>query len=610
MLRASIAFAVLIAACTTLATAAGAATTAPVGFATTATEPIYDTAGHLVQTPLAPAPGAAPSTTRMTSTTATAVFLQYPKVRDWVKRYKVKNRTTEATFDATAKSWKITVRNNHNGDTDDIATGNVDDATSTVTEAWTGPQVAWTMGRGYDGAFGGRLINTWWLWLALCTVFLVGLVDFRRIVSWRTLDLLVLLAFSIPLYYFNQGNVFRSVSLVYPPLVYLLVRGLWIGITGRGSAGRPVWPAIVLLAATVFLAGARVGLNWWDGNVIDVGYSGVIGAERISHGQSPYGNFPLEDDNLKPCGPKDAEGIIHERIQTNGRCERSNPQGDTYGPIAYAAYIPAYAITGWSGKWDRLPTAHLTAIFWDLLCLIGMFLVGRRFGGFALGSTLAFAWAAYPFTQYASSSNTNDMIMPAFLIWGFWLVSMPVARGVFAALAGWTKFAALIIAPLWMTYPDRRPKVRYILAFVATTLVAFSVLLLEPSPIHAARVFWDRTLGWQIGREAPWSAWDWRQYHADGIPNLHRLQNVLQALLIAGALVLPFWPRRKSPLQLAALTGALLLGFQLVLTYWIYLYIPWFFGFAAIATLAPRATPERVPEPSPALAPEPSAAPT
>ena len=48
-------------------------------------------------------------------------------------------------------------------------------------------------------------------------------------------------------------------------------------------------------------------------------------------------------------------------------------------------------------------------------------------------------------------------------------------------------------------------------------------------------------------------------------------------------------PRRKSPLQLAALTAALLAGFELCLTYWLYTYIPWFFPFAAIAVLAPLA---------------------
>jgi peptidoglycan/LPS O-acetylase OafA/YrhL len=64
---------------------------------------------------------------------------------------------------------------------------------------------------------------------------------------------------------------------------------------------------------------------------------------------------------------------------------------------------------------------------------------------------------------------------------------------------------------------------------------------------------------------------------------------MLQGLLLVGALAAAVVPRRKSPLQLAALTAALLAGFELVLTYWLYTYIPWFFGFAAIALLAPAA---------------------
>ena len=99
----------------------------------------------------------------------------------------------------------------------------------------------------------------------------------------------------------------------------------------------------------------------------------------------------------------------------------------------------------------------------------------------------------------------------------------------------------------------------------------------------------DGILGpaWPAIRESPFSLWDWRQYHARGLPDLHWLQRILQVLLVVAALALPFFPRRKSPLQLAALTAALMLGFQLVLTYWIYLYIPWFFAFSALTTLAP-----------------------
>jgi hypothetical protein len=555
--------------------------------ATTPANPVFDFRGRLIQTPFAPATTPGP---RLTKEGALKLFVADRKVHDWLARYPQKGRITEETFQAARRSWDVKM---WWGKAGEIAAGRVDDATGAVLEAWTGPQVAWKMARGYKGAFGGAKINDPWIWGAFCVAFLLGLVDWRRLLSWRNLDLVVLLSFSVSLWYFNKGHIFTSVPLVYPPLVYLIARSVWIGLRGRRTTGRPVWPAWVLLAATVFLLGFRVGLNIEASNVIDVGFSGVVGAERIANGESPYGHFPIEG-NLKACGPADADGEIRNRIQTNGRCESANPQGDTYGPAAYEAYLPGYLLFGWSGKWDKLPAAHFTSIAFDVLCVVGLFLVGRRFGGVELGAALAFAWAAYPFTQYASSSNTNDMILPAFLIWGFWLATSHAWRGAFGALAGWTKFGALVVAPLWLTYPDRRPKAWYVVGFAVATLAAFSVLLLEPNPLHAARVFWDRTFGWQLGRQSPFSLWDWRQYHARGIPDLHRVQQALEVLLVAGAALFAFWPRRKSPLQLAALTAALLLGFELVLTHWFYLYIPWFFAFSAVTTLAPA------PQPAPA----------
>ena len=87
-------------------------------------------------------------------------------------------------------------------------------------------------------------------------------------------------------------------------------------------------------------------------------------------------------------------------------------------------------------------------------------------------------------------------------------------------------------------------------------------------------------------RNSPFSLWDWGQYHAAGIPALSWLQKALDAVVIGGAIVLAVVPRKKTPLQLAALTAALLIGFEVVLTHWFYLYLPWFFGFVAYAVLA------------------------
>jgi hypothetical protein len=579
-----------------LAPAAHAATTAP-------TAPVFDGKGRLVQTPLVPPPNAP----RLTKEEALRRFEQAPKVAAWLARYPKSGRSFEQTYDAKTSSWTVKI---WWGAAGEIAEGKVDDASGAVTEAWTGPQVAWKMGRGYSGAFGGTTINDPWVWGAFCAVFLLGLANWRRPLSLRNLDLLFLLSPTASLWFFNHGDVFTAVPLFYPLLVWVVLRATWIGSTGRATRGRPLWPAWVLLAATVFVAGFRVGLNIEASNVIDVGYSGVIGAERIVHGQAPWGNFPIEDE-MKPCGPSDASGEIRERIQANGRCETANPQGDTYGPTAYEAYIPGYLALGWSGKWDDLPAAHFTVIAFDLLTLLGLWLVGLRFGGRNLAAVLGFAWVAYPFTQYASSSNTNDVLMPCFLVWGFWVVTLPAGRGALAAVSAWTKFASLVVAPLWLTYPDRRPKRGFVVGFVLATLAAFSVVLLEPSPLHELHVFWSRTVGWQVGRDSPFSLWDWRQYHARGLPDLHLVQRVLQGLLAAGALGAAFLPARKSPLQLAALTAALLAGFQLVLTYWLYTYIPWFFPFAAVALLAPAAArraqvdveePSEQPQPEPAPA--------
>ncbi len=83
----------------------------------------------------------------------------------------------------------------------------------------------------------------------------------------------------------------------------------------------------------------------------------------------------------------------------------------------------------------------------------------------------------------------------------------------------------------------------------------------------------------QVGRESPFSIWDWRQYHARGIPDLHLVQRVLQVgSRRDGARVRPLAAQR-SPLRMAALTTVLLIGFEVVLTHWSYLYLPWFFPF-------------------------------
>ena len=147
--------------------------------------------------------------------------------------------------------------------------------------------------------------------------------------------------------------------------------------------------------------------------------------------------------------------------------------------------------------------------------------------------------------------------------------------------------------PLWSGLPGRARQPLAAPRSSLGALVAAARRVLRPPPRRRTRattpsVFVHHTFGYQFGRDSPFSLWDWRQYHAKGLPDLHCVQHVLQAALVVGALALYRWPRRRSPLQMAAFTGALLIGFEMVLTHWSWLYLPWFFPFVAFALLAPR----------------------
>jgi hypothetical protein len=231
-----------------------------------------------------------PPTPRLTEAQVKRIFLADGKVADWLRHYPERSWRTDASYDKQQQRWTLKV---WAGPAGEVATGKVDDTTGVVTESWTGPQVAWKMARGYDGAFGGREINSAPVWLGFCLLFLLGLGNLRRPLSLRNLDLLVLLSFSVSLWFFNRGDIFTSVPLVYPPLLYLLGRMVWSAWRGRlGTGAVPVWPVWLLAAATVFAAGFRVGLNTRTSNVIDVATPASSGRTGSQTARRPTATSP------------------------------------------------------------------------------------------------------------------------------------------------------------------------------------------------------------------------------------------------------------------------------------------------------------------------------
>ncbi len=438
---------------------------------------------------------------------------------------------------------------------DELAQVQIDDVSGQVVEAWSGPQVAWKMARGYEGAF-GRKLNAPYVWLPLCVIFLVPFIDPRRPFRLLHLDLLVLLGFGVSHIFFNQGEIFWSVPLVYPVLLYLLGRMAWVGFRPRERRERlvPILPAAALALGVLFLVGFRVALNVADSNVIDVGYAGVVGADRIAAGNGIYGTFP--------------EDLEH---------------GDTYGPINYLAYFPFEQLFPWSGSWDDLPAAHGAALAFDLLTILGLFLLGRRLRpgreGTVLGLALAFAWASYPYTLFTLASNANDSLVAMLVVYALLAITSAPARGAILGLAAAAKFAPLALAPLFARGAGRVDRFWGPVQFAFWFGLAIAIPVLFFLPDGGFGELYDRTVGYQAGRDSPFSVWGQAE-------SLGWVQTAVKVGVVAFAVAVAFVPRRRGPVQVAALGAAVVIALEIATTHWFYLYIVWFAPLVFVALFA------------------------
>jgi Glycosyltransferase family 87 len=295
--------------------------------------------------------------------------------------------------------------------------------------------------------------------------------------------------------------------------------------------------------------------------VIDVGLAGVVGADRLTHGEDVY-------------GPGSSSGMPI--------------RGDVYGPANYLAYVPFEAAFPWSGHWDDVPAARAAALGFELLTALALFGLGRRIRpgpeGATLGIALAYAWLAYPFTMYALGSSFNDGLVAFLVVCCLLVVTSAPARGVGSALAGLTKFGPLILAPLFAAgQGDRRtrPLVFFAVAFLVTAAVVTIPLL----PDGGFRELYDRSLGYQASRGSPFSVWG-------QAPSLHFLQTVSKVVALGLAALFFFVPARRSTVQLAALAACLLIAVQVTANHWFYPYVVWFAPLVLVAVFAQRRGPE------------------
>lgn len=431
----------------------------------------------------------------------------------------------------------------------------VDDRSGKVTQVWSGFAADWPLTRGTEGVIGLKL-NAPYVWIPLCVLFLLPFFDRKRPLRLLHLDLLVLLGFGGAHVFFNRGMVETSVWLVYPVLGYLLVRMAmlaWRPVRRRErliALGSVRWLAlgiVVLIAVRLVLA-----LHYAADNVVDVGYASVIGADRITQGQELY--------------------VFNDAA------------GDTYGPVAYLAYIPFEQTFPWTGGRDALSAAKAGAIAFDFLTIAGLFVLGRRLrpdsAGTALGVALAYAWTAYPYTAYALVAGTNDLLISALLVWALVLLSRPLVAGAVLGLAAAAKFAPLVALPALARGASR--SLKGALVATAAALAAFAAVTVPLLPDGGLHEFYDTTIGFQLSRESPFSPWGQDD-------DLGPLQLGLEAVAIAIVAATVFVRVSRVP-QIAAACALALIAVQAPAIHWFFFYIVWFAPFALVALLAQYVT--------------------
>lgn len=414
--------------------------------------------------------------------------------------------------------------------------------------AWTGFQAL------APYAHGGwaSILTAPWILIPASLLFMLVFFDPRRLRRVAHLDALAVLALLGSYLVLSGGHMQAAIWLIYPPLVYLLVRLVRVGFS-RGVPTQRLAPLLstrTLLVGLPLLLMARIALSLLSKEEIDIGYESVIGAFRVLHHLPMYYN----DAN----------------------------HGDTYGPFTYLAYVPFQLLLPWKNALSSLYAADAASIFFDLGTVGGLVLLGRRLRpgaeGTRLGLVLGWAWAACPWTIIALLVHTNDALIAMLSVIALLLIRSSVFSGAVVGLAAAAKFSPAGLLPL-LAAPRQRG-IRGTLLCVASFTVVVATSIFAWLPSQGLGYFWQRTFGFQMTRPDPFSIWGLH-------PVLHPVQLGFEAFAVVLALAVAFVPRERSLVCVCALAGAVTLAIQLPAQHWYYYYVVWFLPFALVAFLVP-----------------------
>ncbi|MHC4520007.1 MAG: hypothetical protein ACYTAS_15565 [Planctomycetota bacterium] len=395
-------------------------------------------------------------------------------------------------------------------------------------------------------------------WMSLVLVAVV-IGRFSPLLSLRNLDIILLYALA-PFLLITWTHTKVAYTGLFTVTVILLVRCLWIarkpseGLTQLNvSSRRVVW--MLLLFALVLHV-----VTLYERHIGDVGLWSAIGGQYLLRtGCLPYGT---------EFGPN---------------C--------VYGPLMYVLFAPAglaaslireirpdgSIILAAFNNWQAMRGVQTTELILDLLALFALYRLARRRGDRDAALTIVFVYAISPYLLGMVSElgleRASHIAATPFILLALLLLSRPVLAGILLGIATGMLYYPLFLVPLWFGYLRRRDGIRsglvLLAAFAAVGVVCVIMLIAMVEPMDDSQsplgAFLDDTIAQQQFKagygNSPLSFWgQYPQSATWGKP----MAGILYCLF---CVVLAFLPRRIDFNRLIALTAAVLVGTQLVLSF-------------------------------------------
>ncbi len=422
-------------------------------------------------------------------------------------------------------------------------------------------------------------------WLSFVLVFLfVG--NFGRILSLRNLDILLLFSLC-PFLNIIWANRLMAYTGIFVCTLLLFIRCI---ADVRIRPGRTAESANLSSRAALLVLALMCMFHvqtTYEKGVDDSGIWAVTGAEYLQEtGRLPYGTA------------------------FGWNC--------VYGPLMYMVHIPAnwmfppnvtFEPDGGDaeiGFYEGFETrgAKTTVLAFDFLAMLGLYLFGRRYGGHAMGLQLALLFALNPYILTLGGGfglqQTSHITGIPFVVFALLFVARPVVAGLLLAVACGMLYYTVFLFPLWIGYYVRTTGWKNAVKFTAAVAVVgcvclgliltFTVPNAEHENMSALRAFLNDTVYQQQFKEGGYGTSEfsfWGQHPRFGQWG-KPAAGVLYLLFCAA---LAFIPRRIDMSRLVAMTAAVLIGTQLVLSHGGGTYIGFYTAPLLIVLFGPREYP-------------------